>query len=219
MSQVPKITKPKIFVIYYSLYGHVRQMAEEIAKGVTETGAVVEIYQVPETLSPDVVKKMGGVDQQQFKDKHPIITDVSILKEADGFIFGIPTRFGVMCAQWKALWDSTGQLWQKGDLVGKPAGIFFSTSTLGGGQETTALTALTQLTHHGMMYIPIGYSAPELMNLNEIHGGSPYGSGTITGPDGSRMPSELERKVCRHQGKHTATIITQLKNGREMTKH
>ncbi len=135
------------------------------------------------------------------------------LPEADGFMFGIPTRFGMAVAQMKALMDHTGSLWLEGKLIGKPAGIFFSTGTQGGGQETTALTFLTQLTHHGMVFVPMGYSTPLLLDLNEIHGGSPYGAGTFAGVDGSRQPSEMEQTMARQHGKHFAGVARALKAG------
>ena len=95
-------------------------------------------------------------------------------------------------------------------LIGKPAGVFFSTGTQNGGQETTALTFVTQLTHHGMLFVPMGYSTPLLFDLNELHGGSPYGSGTIAAGDGSRQPSELEKKVAVHHGEHFGKLVAKL---------
>ena len=113
-------------------------------------------------------------------------------------------------AQMKAFMDSTGGLWMKGALIGKPAGIFFSTGTQGGGQETTALTFVTQLTHHGMIFVPLGYADPTIFNMEEVHGGSPYGSGTFAGPDGSRMPSDLEKGLAHTQGKNFGSIVKKL---------
>ena len=95
-------------------------------------------------------------------------------------------------------------------LIGKPAGVFFSTGTQNGGQETTALTFVTQLTHHGMLFVPMGYSTPLLFDLTELHGGSPYGSGTIAAGDGSRQPSEHEKKVAVHHGEHFGKIVAKL---------
>lgn len=118
-------------------------------------------------------------------------------------------------AQVKAFMDSTGGLWSAGKLVGKPAGLFFSTAVQGGGQETTALTFVTQLTHHGMIFVPLGYSTPLLFNMDEVHGGSPYGAGTFAAGDGSRQPSELEQNVAVHQGKHFGGIVRALKAGRD----
>ena len=95
------------------------------------------------------------------------------MKEYDAFIIGVPTRYGNFPGQWKAFWDSTGQLWASGALAGKYAGIFVSTAAMGGGQESTALAAMSTFAHHGLIYVPLGYSLtfPQLTNLTEIHGG------------------------------------------------
>jgi len=186
-------------------------MARAVAKGVEAGGAEAKLFQVPETLPAAVLEKMHAAP----KDPNvPIMEDVAEMEQFDGLIFGIPTRFGVMAGQMKAFWDKTGQLWQKGSLVGKPAGVFFSTATQGGGQETTALTTITQFTHHGLVYVPIGYHDPSLFNMDEIHGGSPYGAGTFAGPKGDRMPSALELGVAESQGKHHAVITSALKKGK-----
>eukprot|EP00295_Goniomonas_pacifica_P007615 CAMPEP_0175830266 /NCGR_PEP_ID=MMETSP0107_2-20121207/13831_1 /TAXON_ID=195067 ORGANISM="Goniomonas pacifica, Strain CCMP1869" /NCGR_SAMPLE_ID=MMETSP0107_2 /ASSEMBLY_ACC=CAM_ASM_000203 /LENGTH=154 /DNA_ID=CAMNT_0017143209 /DNA_START=66 /DNA_END=530 /DNA_ORIENTATION=- len=136
------------------------------------------------------------------------------LSDADGILFGISARFGSMSAQMKSFWDRTGALWQSGGLVGKPAGFFFSTSTQGGGQETAALTCVTQLAHHGMIFVPLGYTVPALFNMSEPRGGSPYGAGTLAGGDGSRFPSELEKGVAQHQGESFTRTAIALKKGR-----
>ncbi|CAH2041590.1 unnamed protein product [Thlaspi arvense] len=144
------------------------------------------------------------------KGDAPIITP-NELAEADGLIFGFPTRYGMMAAQFKAFFDSTGGLWRTQGLAGKPAGIFFSTGSQGGGQETTALTAITQLTHHGMIFVPIGYTfGAGMFEMEQLKGGSPYGAGTYAG-DGSRQPSELELEQAFHQGKYIAGITKKLK--------
>ncbi|KAJ6776396.1 FLAVOPROTEIN WRBA FLAVOPROTEIN-LIKE DOMAIN PROTEIN-RELATED [Salix koriyanagi] len=131
--------------------------------------------------------------------------------EADGFVFGFPTRFGMMAAQFKAFLDATGGLWKTQQLAGKPAGIFFSTGSQGGGQETTALTAITQLVHHGMIFVPIGYTfGAGMFEMEKVKGGSPYGAGTFAG-DGSRKPTELELEQAFHQGKYIAAITKKLK--------
>ena len=143
----------------------------------------------------------------------PVLTQENILEleKADGFLFGTPSRFGMMSSQMKAFWDSTGLLWKKGSLAGKPAGLFWSTGTQGGGQETIALTTVTQLTHHGMVFVPLGYSfGPELFAMDEVRGGSPYGSGTYSGATGSRQPSELEIKIAKSQGESFAKFVKRL---------
>eukprot|EP00178_Gracilaria_changii_P023534 TRINITY_DN71195_c0_g1_i1.p1 TRINITY_DN71195_c0_g1~~TRINITY_DN71195_c0_g1_i1.p1 ORF type:complete len:215 (-),score=39.58 TRINITY_DN71195_c0_g1_i1:32-676(-) len=203
-------SKPKIVIVYYSMYGHIKTMADAVKAGVEEAGCEAAVYQVPETLPAEVLEKMHAPP----KDESIPFATPDILEQADGIIFGIPTRFGMAAAQMKAFMDSTGGLWMAGKLVGKPAGVFISTGTPGGGQETTALTWVTQLTHHGMLFVPMGYSNPAVMNLDEVHGGSPYGPGTFAGADGSRQPSELELGLATHYGKHFSGIAGALKKGR-----
>ncbi|KAE9348778.1 hypothetical protein PF008_g7201 [Phytophthora fragariae] len=196
----------KIAIIYYSTYGHIATLAESVKEGVESVpGVTAEIYQVPKTLPEEVLAKLHAAP----KKDHAIAT-VDVLKETDGILFGFPTRFGSLPAQVKAFFDSAGGLWAAGALVGKPAGIFFSTGTQGGGQETTAFTALTFLAHQGLTYVPLGYRAPELFNMDEIHGGSPWGAGTLANGDGSRQPSKLELTVATTQGKSFAEVAKKL---------
>jgi len=197
---------PKVAVIFYSMYGHVKTLAAEIKAGLEEAGCEATLLQVPETLPAEVLEKMSAPP----KDESIEIADAHTLPEYDAFLFGVPTRFGMAAAQMKAFLDATGGLWMKGALVGKPAGLFFSTATQGGGQETTAFTFLTQLSHHGMIFVPIGYSSPLLMNMDEIHGGSPYGAGCLAAPDGSRAPSDLEKSLAKHQGSYFAGVVKKL---------
>jgi len=199
----------KVYIVYYSMYGHVQQLAEEIQKGAASVeGVEAKLWQVPETLSDDVLGKMSA----PAKVDVPTIT-ANDLPDADGFIFGFPTRFGMMAAQFKAFLDTTGGLWRTQELAGKPAGLFFSTGSQGGGQETTALTAITQLTHHGMIYVPIGYTfGAGMFEMEDVKGGSPYGAGTFAG-DGSRQPTKLELEQANYQGKYIATITKKLKGG------
>lgn len=196
---------PKIAVIYYSTYGHIKTMSDSVKKGIESAGCEATLLQVPETLPAEVLEKMHAPP----KSDDPVVK-ASDLEEYDGILFGTPTRFGMASAQMKSFLDSTGGLWMGGKLVGKPAGIFFATGTQGGGQETTALTFLTQFAHHGMIYVPIGYSSPKLMDMDELHGGSPYGAGCLAGPDGSRQPSQLEKDVAFHQGQYFAGIVKKL---------
>lgn len=198
----------KIYVIYYSMYGHIKTMAERVKKGIESVeGVEVHIYQVAETLPAEVLEKMHA----PAKSDYPII-DPHTLPEADGFVFGFPTRFGMMCAQMKAFFDATGALWSKGALHGKPATFFTSTASQGGGQEVTLLTAVTQLAHHGMIYVPPGYgSGAAMFGVEVAKGGSPYGAGCLAAPDGSRQPSEDELAQAEYQGKHLATVAKKLK--------
>ncbi|KAL3519587.1 hypothetical protein ACH5RR_017736 [Cinchona calisaya] len=192
---------------YYSTYGHVEKLAHEIKKGADSVeGVEAKLWQVPETLSEEILGKMGAPP----KSGVPVITPDE-LPEADAFIFGFPTRFGMMAAQFKAFLDATGGLWKAQKLAGKPAGLFYSTGSQGGGQETTPLTAITQLVHHGMIFVPIGCSAGSVMfEMGQVKGGSPYGAGTYAG-DGSRQPTEIELQIAFHQGKYIAGIAKKFK--------
>ncbi|XP_048139378.1 probable NAD(P)H dehydrogenase (quinone) FQR1-like 1 [Rhodamnia argentea] len=144
------------------------------------------------------------------KSDVPIITPNELV-EADGIMFGFPTRFGMMAAQFKAFMDATGGLWGSQKLAGKPAGIFYSTGSQGGGRETTLLTAITQLTHHSMIFIPVGYTfRAGMFEMEKVKGGSPYGAGTFAG-DSSRQPSELELGLAFHQGKYFADTAKKLR--------
>lgn len=131
----PEVTKLRIFIVFYSMYGHVEALAKRMKKGVDGVdGMEGVLYRVPETLSPEVLELMKAPP----KDESVPVIAASELVEADGVLFGFPTRYGCMAAQMKAFFDATGQLWQEQRLAGKPAGFFVSTGTQGGGQETTA---------------------------------------------------------------------------------
>jgi NAD(P)H dehydrogenase (quinone) len=155
---------------------------------------------IAETLPEDVLAKMHAP---------PKPTDIKVLEDPqtlaayDGFLLGIPTRFGNFPAQWKAFWDKTGKQWQGGDFHGKLAGVFISTASPGGGQESTALAAMSTLAHHGIIYVPFGYANAfaQLTDLSEVHGGSPWGAGTFAAGDGSRQPTPKELEIAGIQGK------------------
>ena len=173
-------------------------MAEAVKKGVEAAGGEATIFQVPETLSEEVLTLLHAPP----KPDYPIATN-DTLTSYDAFVFGIPTRFGNYPAQFKAFWDATGGLWASGALYGKPAGIFVSTGTPGGGQEVTALNALSVLVHHGIIYVPLGYAKafPQITSFEEVHGSSPWGAGTFAGADGSRSPNKIELEIAEIQGK------------------
>ncbi|THG93139.1 hypothetical protein EW145_g8456, partial [Phellinidium pouzarii] len=143
---------PKVAIIIYSMYGHIAKMAEAVKAGVESAGGSVTIYQIPETLSEDILKALHA----PAKSDYPVIAPAD-LEKFDAFLLGIPTRYGNFPGQWKAFWDATGGLWGRGALQGKYAGIFVSTGTPGGGQETTVSNAISTLTHHGIIFVPLGY--------------------------------------------------------------
>jgi NAD(P)H dehydrogenase (quinone) len=138
------------------------------------------------------------------------------LADADGIIFGAPTRFGMMCSQMRNFLDQTGGLWMKGALIGKVGSVFTSTATQHGGQETTIQCFWNTLIHQGMVIAGVPFSERRLTDISEMSGGSPYGAATITGGDGSRQPSENELAIARAQGKYVAEITQALVRGRKV---
>jgi NAD(P)H dehydrogenase (quinone) len=200
----------KVLVVYYSMYGHIHRMAEAVAEGAREVvGAEVTIRRVPETLSQEILGKMGALDAQRSMAHIPVCT-VDELAEADAIIFGSPTRFGNMCGQMRQFLDATGGLWVKGALIGKVGSVFASSNTQHGGQESTILTFHTTLLHHGMIIAGLPYAFQGQMRTDEITGCSPYGASTIAGAQGERMPTENELAGARYQGKYVAEIAYKL---------
>ncbi|KAK7262692.1 hypothetical protein RJT34_30268 [Clitoria ternatea] len=192
---------------YYSMNGHVESLAQEIKKGADSVeGVVAKLWQVPETLNNEELGKLKA----KRKSDVPMITPEELL-EGDGFVFGFPTRFGMMAAQFQAFLEGTGFTWPEQRLQGKPAGIFCSTGCQGGGQETTVLTAIPHLVSLGMLFVPIGYRLGAGMFEKVLKGGGPYGAGTYAGTDGLRMPNEIELRQAFHQGKCIANITKKLK--------
>jgi NAD(P)H dehydrogenase (quinone) len=200
----------KILVVFYSAYGHIYKMARAFAEGIEEVpGAQAELKRVAELLSADMLEKMGIADAQKDFSHLPVAT-VNDLEKADAIIVGTPTRFGNMCSQMRAFWDSTGALWVKGSLVGKVGSVFTSSATQHGGQETTILSTHNTLLHHGMIIVGLPYTFMGQMRIDQITGGSPYGAATIAGGQGERMPSENELAAARYQGRYVATIADKL---------
>jgi NAD(P)H dehydrogenase (quinone) len=198
---------PNILVLYYSTYGHVETLAASIAEGARSvSGAKVTVKRVPETMPPDVAKQYGAK-----LDQAAPVADPKELGDYDAIIFGTPTRFGNMAAQMRNFLDQTGGLWMKGALVGKVGSVFTSTGT-GGGNESTIISFVTTLMHHGMIYAGLPYACPELADITEVKGGSPWGAATIAGADGSRQPSAKELAQARFQGAHVAKIAAKLKS-------
>ncbi|MFM1988400.1 MAG: hypothetical protein RJA99_1357 [Pseudomonadota bacterium] len=195
----------KVLVLYYSSYGHIETMANAVAEGARETGAQVSIKRVPE-LVPEEIARKSGIKLEQAA---PVAT-VDELADYDAILFGTPTRFGNMAAQMRNFLDQTGGLWAQGRLIGKVGSVFTSTATQHGGQESTILTFIPTLMHHGMVIAGLPYSFAGQTGLDEIKGGSPYGASTITGGDGSRMPSAVELEGAKFQGRHVATIAAKL---------
>lgn len=195
----------KVLVLYYSTYGHIETMANAVAEGAREAGAEVAVKRVPETVPEEIAR------QNHFKlDQAAPVATVDELPDYDAIIFGAPTRFGTVASQMRSFVDQTGGLWFGGKLVGKVGSVFTSTATQHGGQESTILSFIPTLLHHGMVVVGLPYSFAGQMNMDEITGGSPYGASTIAKSDGSRQPSQNELAGARFQGKHVAEIAAKL---------
>ncbi|UOD34902.1 NAD(P)H:quinone oxidoreductase [Deferribacteraceae bacterium V6Fe1] len=201
----------KVYVVFYSLYGHVYKLAEAVKKGAESVdGVSVKLLQVPELMTEEQLKNAGAFEAKK-SFSHVPVASVEDLAGADAVIFGTPTRFGNMASQMKNFIDQTGSLWAKGALIGKVGSVFSSTASQHGGQETTLTSFHTVLLHHGMIVVGVPYSEQRLLNMKEITGGTPYGATTIADHDGSRMPSDNELAIAEFQGRHVAEIAKRLK--------
>jgi len=200
---------PKVAIVYFSLHGHIAKLVEAEKEGLKKAGIEADVYQIAETLSEEILTKMHAAPKNA---NHPIATP-DALESYDAFLFGIPTRYGNFPAQWKAFWDASGKQWAAGSYWGKFAGIFVSSGTAGGGQESTVIAAMSTLTHHGIIYVPLGYakSFAQLANLSEVRGGSPWGAGTFAAADGSRKPSALELELATIQGESFGNLLNKVK--------
>lgn len=202
----------KILVVYYSLYGHMIEMAHAVADGAREVpGTDVRLRRIQEF---DAVEKVIDENDylRQVRDRQrdiPVCT-VDDLREADGVLFGSPTRFGNMTAQMKQLFDSAGSLWLKGEMEGKPAGVFTSTGTTHGGQETTLLSMMIPLIHLGMIIVGVPYSYEGMIHTDG-RGGTPYGASTLAGPKGQLQPQPEDLNLARLQGHRVAMIAAKLR--------
>ena len=201
----------KILVVYYSMYGHVFRMAQAVAEGAAEARVPVLLRRTEEL---DVVKRRAESDRSikaamEAQRDVPVCT-LDDLRAADGVLFGSPTRFGNMTAQMKLLFDGMGSLWGKGEMEGKPAGVFTSSASTHGGQETTLLTMYAPLIHLGMIVVGIPYSTEGLAHT-EAQGASPYGASTIVGPTGLLQPTADDLHFARVLGKRVAEVTMKLR--------
>ena len=197
---------PDVLVLYYSRHGSVANLAAQVCRGINGVaGATARLRTVPP------VSAENGPRLPDIPSAGPPYATTTDLAACAGLILGSPTRFGNMAAPLKYFLDGTGSDWLSGTLRGKPAGVFTSTSSLHGGQESTLLSMALPLLHHGMLLVGIPYAEPALATTRT--GGSPYGASTITGADGSRQPSAIELEAARFQGRHVAGIAAKLAKG------
>jgi NAD(P)H dehydrogenase (quinone) len=204
-----KANKPKILVLFYSMYGHTFRMANAVVEGVKEAGGKPVLKQVAELVPKEYLSEDVKKTKEQMKDV-PVADPRKDLKGIDGIIVGTPTRFGNMCAQMRDFWDQTGGEWANNTLVGKPAAVFTGTNAQHGGQETTIISTHLTLLHHGCIIVGLPYTFKEQRTMEEITGGSPYGASFIAGSGGERMPTANELKMAKGLGRHLTTIAKKL---------
>jgi NAD(P)H dehydrogenase (quinone) len=202
----------KILVAYYSMYGHVFKLAQAVAEGIRSVeGAEVMMRRVEDL--PFNQKKLRESKHAQTaleQQKDIPFCTLEDLKTADGIVFGTPTRYGNMTSQMKALFDQTAELWAKGAFEGKPAGIFTSTATTHGGQETTGFTMMAPLLHLGMIIVGVPYSTPGMLHT-EGRGGTPYAASTVAGGQNELNPTSEDLEIAKGLGRRVAEVTRKLR--------
>lgn len=205
---------PHILILFYSRYGNTAQMAEEIAYGAKEISHVsITIRRIADDVPQDVISQNPEWSKtvEDLDNRYATSNIEDIIAEMpnyDAIIFGSPTRFGNMAAPMKALWDRTSSLWMKGALIGKLGAVFTAASSVHGGQETTAISMMFPMLHHGMIIVGVPYSTPDL-----IYSGSPYGPSRIVGPLSNKDIDDADKNVARALGKRVAELTKKLISG------
>jgi NAD(P)H dehydrogenase (quinone) len=203
----------KVLVVYYSLYGHVLQLAQSALEGVKSVDgveAVIRRVQEFPDIEKDIPQHEHALAVWNRHQDTPVCT-LEDLREADGFIFGTPTRYGNMSAQLKRLFDATVKMWLEGVFEGKPAGMLVSTATAHGGQETTAFTMMAPLLHLGMIIVGVPYSTPGMLHT-EGRGGSPYAATTLAGGRNELTPAPQDLAIAQALGRRVAEITKKLQS-------
>ena len=197
----------EILVLYYSRYGATAEMAQRIARGIGEIeGCQARIRTVPP------VSATCEATSDDIPDDGPLYASLDDLSECAGLALGSPTRFGNMDAPLKYFLDGTSTLWLGGALIGKPAAVFTTTSSIQFGKETSMLSMMLPLLHHGMLLMGLPYSETELLSTQT--GGTPYGPSHTAGPESNRPLSDEEKHLCRALGKRLAATVVKLQPGR-----
>jgi NAD(P)H dehydrogenase (quinone) len=203
----------KVLVVYYSLYGHVLDMAQAVLAGVKSVPGVEPVLrrvQEFEEIEKGLIPQHKHAQAVWDRHKDTPVCTLDDLKTADGIVFGTPTRFGNMCAQMKRLFDAAVQLWLEGAFEGKPGGIFTSTATTHGGQETTPFTMMAPLLHLGMVIVGVPYSTPGMLHT-EGRGGTPYGASTVAGSGNELLPRPEDLAIAQALGRRVAEMAQKLR--------
>ncbi|MEH6649360.1 MAG: NAD(P)H:quinone oxidoreductase [Motiliproteus sp.] len=203
MSLNPTI-RPYVLVLYYSRNGATAKMAQHMARGIEEVDGIEARLRTVPAVSADC-----EASQPSIPDKGALYCNEDDLRNCAGLLLGSPTRFGNMAAPLKYFIDSTSSLWMNGALINKPAGVFSASSSLHGGQESTLLSMMLPLLHHGMVLAGLPYSEAGLINTTA--GGTPYGASHVSGSDGQRSLTDIELQLCRAQGNRIATLAQALR--------
>jgi len=202
--------KAKVLVLYYSMYGNNFLMAKAVGKGITKAGGEAILRTVPELLPQSVIDADKNIQKAKELQKDVPVATLADLENIDGIILGSPTRFGNMCAQLRNFLDQTGSLWMKGALVDKPAGAFCTTASMHGGQETTLISMMFTLLHHGAIIAGVPYSVPELTTTQK--GGTPYGPTAVVGIKADEPPVAGDLKMAQVLGERVATFAAKLQS-------
>lgn len=196
--------KPKIMVLYYSMFGNTYLMAKAVCEGIESEGGESILRTVSELVPQNVIDGDERMKNAKELQKDVPIIKLDELEKIDGIVLGSPTRFGNMCSQLRNFLDQTGGLWMKGALVDKPAGVFCCTATLHGGQETTLISMMFTLLHHGALIVGVPYSVKELASTKS--GGSPYGPTAVVGTSSDQPPTDTDLKIAEELGKRLTRI-------------
>ncbi len=203
----------KVLVVYHTTYGHTLQLARAVAEGVASVEGIEAVLRRAAEF-PQTEKELEAGDtyaSQIWREQKEIpVCTVEDMRTADGMLMGCGTRYGNMVAQMKALIDSTASLWLAGAMEGKPAGVFTSTGSTHGGQETTLLTMMVPLLHLGMLIVGVPYSTEGMIHT-KARGGTPYGASTIAGPTGQLAPTPEDLAIGRVQGRRVAELAKKIR--------
>jgi NAD(P)H dehydrogenase (quinone) len=203
----------KVLIVFHSVYGHILEMARAVEEGVKWVEGVEAVLRRADEFSENVRHWENGdahASSTWCRQRDIPVCTIDDLRQADGLLIGSGTRYGNMTAQMKRLIDSTGELWLDGSMEGKPAGVFTSTASTHGGQESTCLSMMNPLLHLGMVIVGVPYSVDGMIHT-EARGGTPYGASTIAGPRGELQPTEQDLAIARAQGKRVAEMAKKLR--------